>query len=320
MATAEEQMKLLVQKPVKIVKFRGRKLIDNTVDTWITQQVAKLKMCGYTFDSVHAKYLLLFGLTEQAAEWLNPYVSMPETDWKEEDHPGKKVENLKRVLQELTGQFVDKAIIAQQQIAKLKQRGRPVQTYIQEFLGIKSNLKADIVKNDVLMAQYFYLGLDRHIAMAYAVEAKVKAWTLANWIERVRATDDFKNAINSRETQHIPRSNGSTDKIRWGIPMDVDKVKYDNWKDNNNAKRKTFKKKKNECFKCGKPGHWAKNCTSNNNDLQVDKVKYKKGSNNHKYKKKTYKGKPKGNQKRNKPPFGRKMAKIETETEGELDF
>ena len=104
MATPEEQLKQLVDKPVKISKYLGE-IPTVTVDTWLAQQLLKLKDANITNDEVMARQLVKNGLIGKAREWVTLYLLETTTNWDADTHPCKKVENLRTLLKQRTGHY-----------------------------------------------------------------------------------------------------------------------------------------------------------------------------------------------------------------------
>ena len=67
MATVEEQLKQLVDKPVKISKFSGE-IPQVTVDAWLAQQLLKLKDVEITNNKVIARHIVKFRLIGEVRE------------------------------------------------------------------------------------------------------------------------------------------------------------------------------------------------------------------------------------------------------------
>ena len=129
MATVEEQLKQLVDKPVKISKYLGE-IPQITVDTWLSQQILKLKDANITSDEVMARHLVKNRLIGEAREWITPYLIKTASNWDADTYLCKKIENLRTILKQRTGQEYKQDIRALKKIQNLKQRERPIQKYI----------------------------------------------------------------------------------------------------------------------------------------------------------------------------------------------
>ena len=73
------------------------------------------------------------------------------------------MENLRILLKQRTGQDKKRDVIALKKLQNLKQRGRPIQAYIQEYYSLKAEVPADLRTNKLAMARYYWNGLDKHI-------------------------------------------------------------------------------------------------------------------------------------------------------------
>ena len=310
MTTQAEQLKALADKPVKVSKYSGE-IPSVTVDAWLTQQLLKYSDAGITDDEVMARHLVKNGLIGKAREWVTPYLLETSTNWDIQTHPCKKVENLRILLKQRTGQDKKRDIIALKKLQNLKQRGRPIQAYIQEYYSLKAEVPADLKKNKMAMARYYWNGLDERIITQLAANDNIETWEDSEWISRTKQMEEFRNRNkityepwnNKNNTHYTPRYIDP-------YAMEVDKMKQRKTRYNNNNH-----KKKGNCHKCGKPGHWAKECYQNNNNkvVEVNKIRNKSRFNK--------KRKGKFTKRNNRRPFGRKGAYIESEeTDDELDF
>ena len=181
MATVEEQLKQLVDKPVKISKYLGE-ISQITVDAWLSQQILKLKDANITSDEVMARHLVKNGLIGKAREWVTPYLLETSTNWDVKTHPCKKVENLRILLKQRTGQDKKRDIIALKKLQNLKQRERPIQAYIQEYYSLKAEVPADLRANKMAMARYYWNGLDERIITQLAANDNIETWEDKEWI------------------------------------------------------------------------------------------------------------------------------------------
>ena len=127
------------------------------------QQLLKLKDANITNDEVIARQLVKNGLIGKAREWVTPYLLETTTNWDVDTHPCKKVENLRVLLKQRTGQDRKWDVIALKKLQNLKQRERPIQAYIQEYYLLKAEVPADLRANKLAMARYYWNGLDEHI-------------------------------------------------------------------------------------------------------------------------------------------------------------
>ena len=183
-----------------------------------------------------------------------------------------------------------------------------------------------ITRNEPLMSRHFWSGLDERITRQLAAVENVEKWTDQKWIERVRQMEEFQ----------------AKDKIRHGwFPKEYQQPKqtrtYDPWamevdKTYSGSRRKRYrnnyygkrKPRNNNCHKCGKPGHWVKDCPEKANDMEVDVTRRNKGKfrRNRKFRRSNYKRRPGNHKKANKKgkaPMKHKGTYIE-EVEEEPDF
>ena len=119
MATVEEQLKQLVDKPVKISKYLGE-ISQITVDVWLLQQILKLKDANITSDEVMARHLVKNRLIGEAREWITPYLIKTASNWDIDTHLCKKVENLRTILKQRIGQEYKRDIRVLKKIQNLK--------------------------------------------------------------------------------------------------------------------------------------------------------------------------------------------------------
>ena len=101
--TPAEQLKQLVDKPIKVAKFRGIRG-DPSVDAWITQQLYRLHNANIDEDQIIAGYLVTNGLADTALEWVTPYLLQPRHQWDHAIHPCVSTDNLRTMLKQCTGQ------------------------------------------------------------------------------------------------------------------------------------------------------------------------------------------------------------------------
>ena len=310
------------QPTIKITKYAGIPG-DPSVSAWINQQKKKYYQQQVNDDKFIATQLTLYGLIGPALEWMGPYLEQDEADWDARVHPCSSTKNLELILKQRTGQYQDRATIAERKMQVLTQKGRPVNQYIQKYLALKTQMDPKITKNEPLMARHFWSGLDERITRQLAAVENVEKWTDQKWIERVRQMEEFQAKDKIRHGW-FPKEYQQPKQTRTYDPwaMEVDKTysgpRRKRYRNNYYGKRKP---RNNNCHKCGKPGHWARNCFMNKDPNAMETNATRRGNPRRKsyFKKRNNYNRNNRNKRRGKP-FGQKAAYIETREESEQDF
>ena len=69
----EVQLKQLIDKLVKLSKY-SEEISTTTVDTWLVQQLLKLKDVEITNNKVMARHIVKFRLIGEVREWIRLYL------------------------------------------------------------------------------------------------------------------------------------------------------------------------------------------------------------------------------------------------------
>ena len=77
------------------------------------------------------------------------------------------------------------------------------------------------------MSRYYRQGLDERIAMKFATDPDMMTWTVDEWIACTTQYDLLQQDIRQTHGKMLmPREPKAKSTIDWGVPMDIDAVRY----------------------------------------------------------------------------------------------
>ena len=248
------------QKPPK---FRGR--TGENIDVFIN------KMLGYfawvdAANTAAAKkvltesekaYIICQCMDEKAAEWVSAALSLNPVDM---IGTGKQWSSFAEFLAHIRSshkKYYDPVEDAQNKILNIRQ-GDSILSYNQEFLTLKAKLDKTKWPEDPLLALY-KKGLSKWMYTSLAGQAGSAGWNLDTWMQNAKTMERGAYTVKARERTFTPHWDRPRVREPDVVPMDIDKRTFRRSHKGRTRKRSNTSNN-SKCYKCGKLGHFAKNC------------------------------------------------------------
>lgn len=196
-----------------------------------------------------------------ALDWSEPrlreFLNSTKDKWSDDTiHVFESYDNFERELRTVFGE-IDEERMAERQLMQLRQVASAAK-YTAEFRRLESKLAWDA---NALCAQY-YAGLKDSLKDELARMERPD--TLEDMIETTVRLDNrlYERKLEKGEKTTQPRKPNQRRPKAWGDPMEIDTVE----KHEKRAEKKPLTSKQQEwqktgaCLKCGKKGHFARNC------------------------------------------------------------
>ena len=256
-------------------KFRGRATED--IDAFLAKLNAYFdKQTTKVADNERA-YLVIQCMEESALGWVKTQLERYPTKLIASDGAWATYADFQKYLRMMHKRYYDPTRNAENNLMHIEQQGKSILSYNKGFSEIMARLNRQVWTDGVLLAQY-RRGLDKRIENILVGQIGSTSWKLTDWMDNAIHVEREKYYIRHANDRYVPQDmeQGRTKESQY-VPMDVDVNKRTlKWsKPRKHGKKKGYRKKDSKntdrsCYKCGQPGHFAKNCRVSNHRNKGD--------------------------------------------------
>ena len=248
-------------------KFRGR--TNEDIDGFLAKLTAYFGKQTTPFSDTEKAYIVCQCLDEEDLGWVKTQMELYPTGVIGAGKGWNTYNDLIAYLRAMHKRYYDPKEDATQKLLNLTQGKNSILSYNKGFSEIVARLDTTVWTAGALL-EHYKNGLSKHIKYRLAGQIGSTNWDLSTWMENAKLVEQGEYNLRNEHKVYIPRDMEiSRTKESQYVPMeiDIDKRTFKYRKNRKfRPKRHNPKKPKKpnfNCHKCGKPGHFAKDCRVN---------------------------------------------------------